>query len=190
MGRRLGHRGGMARQGRDKGAGLFHVYTHSVWAAELFRDDRDRAVFLRELAQAGAKAQWTCVGFCLLTTHCHVIFDVEDNALPIGMHALNFRYAVQFNKRHRMKGHVLGARYDAKRIEDDEHLLTAYRYVMRNPVEAGICATAEAWRWSSFAAAIGDAPPIDFVNPVTVLSCLDVPRETAEARLRAFVGES
>jgi putative transposase len=180
----------MARQCRDKAAGLFHVYTHSVWAAELFRDDRDRVVFLRELAQAGAKAQWTCVGFCLMTTHYHVIFDVEDDALPIGMHALNFRYAVQFNKRHCMKGHVLGARYDAKRIEDDAHLLRAYRYVMRNPVEAGICATAEAWRWSSFAAAVGDAPPIDFVNPAIVLRCFDAPRETAEARLRAFVAES
>jgi hypothetical protein len=51
-------RGVMARRCRDKAAGLFHVYTHSVWAAELFRDDRDRGVFLRELARAGAKAQW------------------------------------------------------------------------------------------------------------------------------------
>ena len=180
----------MARQSRDKDAGLFHVYTHSVWAAELFRDDRDRVVFLRELAQAGAKAQWTCVGFCLMTTHYHAIFDVDEDALPIGMHALNFRYAVQFNKRHRMKGHVLGARYDSVRIDDDNHLLRAYRYVMRNPVEAGICSTAAAWPWSSFAAAVGDAAPIEFVDPAIVLNCVDAPREIAEARLRAFVAES
>jgi putative transposase len=180
----------MARQCRDKAAGLFHVYTHSVWAAELFRDDRDRMVFLRELAQAGAKAQWVCIGFCLMTTHYHVIFDVDNDALPIGMHSLNFRHAVQFNKRHGMKGHVLGARYDSVRIEDDSHLLRAYRYVMRNPVEAGICATAEAWKWSSFAAALGDAEPIGFVDPSIVLNCFDAPHEIAAARLRAFVAES
>jgi REP element-mobilizing transposase RayT len=180
----------IARQCRDKTAGLFHVYTHSVWAAELFRDDRDRMVFLRELAQAGAKAQWVCIGFCLMTTHYHVILDVDNDALPIGMHSLNFRHAVQFNKRHGMKGHVLGARYDSVRIEDDSHLLRAYRYVMRNPVETGICATAEAWKWSSFAAASGDAEPIGFVDPSIVLNCFDAPREIAAARLRAFVAES
>ena len=42
-----------------------------------------------------------------MTTHHHVISDVDDEALPIGMHSLSFRYAVQFNKRHGMKGHVL-----------------------------------------------------------------------------------
>jgi putative transposase len=179
----------VARRCRDKAAGQFHVYSHSVWAAGLFRDDRDRTVFLRELARAGAKAQWSCIGFCLMTTHYHVIFDVDNDALPIGMHSLNFRYAVQFNKRHRMKGHVLGARYDSVRIEDDSHLLGAYRYVMRNPVEAGICPTAEAWKWSSFGAAVGDADPIGFVDPSTVLSSFDASREIAAARLRAFVAE-
>ncbi len=125
-----------------------------------------------------------------MTTHYHVIVDVDDDALPIGMHSLNFRHAVQFNKRHGMKGHVLGARYDSVRIEDEAHLRTAYRYMMRNPVEAGICARAEAWRWSSFAAALGDADPIDFVDPNIVLISFDDRREIAAARLRAFVAES
>jgi putative transposase len=184
-----GDRGVMPRRCRDKAAGLFHVYTHSVWAAELYRDDRDRGAFLRELDLAGAKAQWTCIGFCVLTTHYHLIVDVDDDALPIGMHSLNFRHAVEFNRRHGMKGHVLGARYDSVRIEDEAHLLDAYRYVMRNPVEAGSAATAEAWRWSSFAAAVGDVEPIEFVDPSIVLSCFDGPREIAAARLRAFVAE-
>src|SRR6266403_2012421 len=142
------HRADMARKRRDKAAGLFHVYTHSVWSAELFRDDRDRVVFLRELAGAIDKAEWTCVGFCLMKTHDHFVLDVDDDALPLGMHALSFRFAVEFNRRHRMKGHVLGARYDAVRIRDGTHLLDAYRYVARNPVEAGMCEAAEDWRWS------------------------------------------
>jgi len=180
----------MARQLRDKGAGLFHVYTHSVWAATLFRDDQDRIVFLRELARAGAKAQWTCIGFCLMTTHYHLVLAVNSDALPLGMHALNFRHAAQFNKRHGMKGHVLGARYDAVRIEGEAHLLKAYRYMARNPVEAGVCARAEDWRWSSFAATVGDAEAIDFVDASVVIGCFDGPRELATARLRAFVAES
>jgi len=178
----------MARQLRDKSAGLFHVYTHSVWAAELFRNDRDFVVFLRELARAIDKAGWTCVGFCLMRTHYHLVLDVDHDALPLGMHALNFRYAVEFNRRHGMKGHVLGARYGSVRIEDETHLLDAYRYVARNPVEAGTCQAAEDWRWSSFAA-VGVAEPIEFVDPGIVVGCFNGPREIAAARLRAFVAE-
>jgi putative transposase len=180
----------MARRLRDKSAGLFHVYTHSVWAAQLFRDDRDRVVFLRELARAVDKAQWICLGFCLMRTHYHMLLDVDDDALPLGMHALNFRYAVEFNRRHRMKGHVLGARYDSIRIEDEPHLLTAYRYAMRNPVAAGLCEAAEAWRWSSFAAAVGRAEPLEFVDPSMILGCFNGSREIAGEKLRAFVAES
>jgi REP element-mobilizing transposase RayT len=180
----------MARSHRDKEAGLFHVFGHSVWAATLFRDDRDRGQFLRELARAGAKAQWTCIGFCVMTTHYHLVLDCDDGALPIGMHSLNFRYAVEFNRRHHMKGHVLGARYGSVRIQDETHLLDAYRYVMRNPVEAGVCRAAETWRWSSLAAAIGAAEPVEFVDPSIVVGCFDGPREHAIAKLRAFVANT
>jgi hypothetical protein len=100
-----------------------------------------------------------------MTTHYHLLIDVDDDALPMGMHSLNFRHAVEFNRRHRMKGHVIGARYDSVRIEGESHLLGAYRYVMRNPVEAGICATAEAWRWSSFAAAVAMRSPSILSTP-------------------------
>jgi putative transposase len=179
----------MSRPRRDKGAGLFHVYSHSVWAAELFRDDRDRIVFLRELARAVHKASWLCLGFCLLGTHYHLLLDVDDGALPIGMHSLNFRHAVAFNVRHRMKGHVLGARYDSVRIKNDDQLLTAFRYVMRNPVEAGLVERPEDWPWSSYAATIGRAEQHSFVNPSRILGCFDGPPELAAARLHAFVTE-
>jgi len=177
----------MSRRHRDVAAGLFHVYSHSVWAAELYRDDRDRIVFLRELARACDKTSWSCLGFCVLGSHYHLLLDVDDGALPVGMHSLNFRHAVVFNVRHGMKGHVLGARYDSVRIQNDEHLLAVSRYVMRNPVEAGLCENPEDWPWSSYAATIGLTEPHSFVNPSRILGCFDGPPELARARLRAFV---
>jgi len=163
------------------------VFTHSVWAADLFRSDLDRIVFLRELARATAKSRWTCLAFCLMHTHYHLIVEVDDGALPIGMHALNFRYAVGFNQRHRMKGHVLGAQYDSRRLDADSHLLMAFRYVARNPVEAQLCAAPTQWPWSSYPSTVGAAGEVSFVDASRVLGCFDAPREIAVARLRAFV---
>ena len=136
--------GEMPRPMRDVYAGFFHVWTHSVWAADaLFRDDTDRFVFLRELVRAIQKARWKCLAFCLMNTHYHLVLEVDDGALPFGMHALNFRYACGYNQRHEMKGHVHGSRYGARRLGDDAALLDGFRYVARNPVEAMLCATPE-----------------------------------------------
>lgn len=181
----------MARPPRDTAAGFFHVYAHSVWAApQLFRDDQDRTVFIRELAQAGEKARWTCVAFCLMTTHYHLVLEVEDGALPVGMHALNFRFAAHFNKRHGMRGHVLGTRYGSRRLADAQSLLDRFRYVALNPVEAMLCTCPGDWEWSSYPGLIGLAEPHSFVDPRRVVELFEGPREVALGLLRRFVEES
>jgi putative transposase len=184
------HLESMPRPPRDTRAGIFHVFTHCVWAAPaLFRDDLSRMVFLRELARATRSFEWTCIGFCLMRTHYHLMLEVPDNALPIGMQSLNFRYAIDFNQRHAMRGHVQFARYGAVRITDDSQLLTAYKYIARNPVEARLCTSCQDWRWSSYAGTIGLAAPHSFVDPMRVLQLLGSVRETAASRLQAFVDE-
>jgi REP-associated tyrosine transposase len=181
----------MPRGPRDVEPGLFHVYAHAVWAADaLFRDDEDRLTFLRELALATSRVGWTCVGYCLMTTHYHLVLDVANDMLPKGMHSLSFRYASSFNARHAMKGHVHGRRYGARRLTSEADLLGAFKYVARNPVEAMLCERPEQWHWSSYAATIGLATQHSFVDPRLVLSCFEDPLEFARAGLRRFVEES
>ncbi len=181
----------MPRSHRDMGAGIFHVYTHCVWAAPaLFRDDTDRVGFLRELARATARIEWICMAYCLMRTHYHLILSVEDGVLPRGMHALNFRYACAFNQRHDSRGHVQAARYGSRRIEDDDALMYAFRYVARNPVEAGLCADPADWPWSSYAATIGKAEPMPFVDPSRIINCFGDTPERAIAALRDYVERS
>ncbi len=93
---------------RDKAAGIFHVFTHcGLGAPSSFATTSIATVFLRELARGRSRLEWTCVGFCLMTTHYHVILDVEDGALPVGMHVaqLPLRGATSTSAIG-MKGHV------------------------------------------------------------------------------------
>src|SRR4051812_18386656 len=177
----------MPRPPRDTAPGVFHVTVHSVRDTELFRDDIDRTRFLAELARATALLDWTCVSFCLMRTHYHLIIDVPADAMPRGMKALNFRYAAAFNARHRTRGHVTERRYNANRIHDDGQLLTTFRYVARNPVTAGICDRPQDWPWSSYAGTVGLAPAQSFVDASCVLAQFDAPLEFAIARLRRYV---
>jgi putative transposase len=176
------------RRPRDIEQGIFHVFTHSVWAADaLYRDDADRLRFLRELARASGKFGWTCIAFCLMGTHYHLILEVERGALPAGMHSLNFRYAAGFNARHTMKGHVHGTRYNSSRITSEASLVYRFKYVARNPVEAGLCKSPADWPWSSYPGTVGVSPPHSFVDAHAVLACVEGPHDIAVGRLRRYV---
>lgn len=172
---------------RDGGAGIFHVPCHSVWDGVLFRDDIDRANYIDELARTTERIGWTCISVCLLTTHAHLILEVDDGMLAEGMQQLNFRHAARFNSRHRRRGRVFGAPYTQRRVVDESYLLTVFRYVALNPVEAGVSSHPEDWPWSSYRAAIGVSDDFGFVNPARVLACLSSVREVAVRRLREFV---
>lgn len=175
----------MPRPPRDTAAGIFHVYTHCVWGVpELYRDDADRLEFLRHLARVSTTDGLTCVGFCLMRSHYHLIVQVGDDVLPTAMHALNLPYARVFNKRHSLRGHVQFDRYGARRIRGRDDLLDRYAYVVNNPLEAGLRERAEDWQWSSYAGTIGLRPAHSFVNDALVLSCFEWPLDARAELLR------
>jgi putative transposase len=173
------------RAPRDRDAGLFHVFTRCVYAAPaLYRDDLDRLEFLRFLARTTSQSGWACIAFCLMTTHYHLVVEVEQDVLPAAMHRLNLAYARTFNKRYGLKGRVQFRPYGALRIRSEGSLLTRYRYVVRNPVRAGLCAEAADWEWSSFAGTLGGATH-SFIDDRRITGLF-----TDLGELRALVNES
>jgi hypothetical protein len=162
----------MAHQLRDTRSGMFHVWTHSVWAAPaLFRDDIDQMTFLRGLARVTASHRWRCMGFCLMRTHYHLVLEVRDDVLPAAMQSLNHGYACHFNRRHGTRGHVQARRYGSRRLGDGGALLVGYAYAMNNPVKAGACSKASDWLLSSFRGTLGLDEPSSFVDDGPVLGC-------------------
>jgi len=159
----------MAHKLRDTRAGTFHIWTHCVWAVpQLYKDDTDRLEFLRTLAQVTVTKGWTCIAYCLMTSHYHLIVEAGDGVLPTAMQ-------VQFR------------RYGSRRIVGDDDLLGVFAYVANNPVEAGLCRSPAEWRWSSYAGSVGLAPLASFVDPARLLRCFDWLEGDPAAALRRRV---
>jgi REP-associated tyrosine transposase len=176
----------MPHQPRDITAGIFHVWTHCVWAADAhYRDDHDRLEFLRHLARVTTQTEWRCLGFCLMRTHYHLVVGVAAGVLPVGMQSLNHAYACHFNRRHGLRGHAQSRRYGAHRIDSPENLVQAYAYVMNNPVDAGLCSRASIWPWSSLQGTLGLAPRNSFVDDGPILGCFRSELEPRVALRRA-----
>ena len=152
----------------------------------MFIDDFDRTEFCRRLGYAIGDFAWTCHTFCLMTTHYHLLVDADLNRLQPGMHRLNGPYAQAFNKRHGRWGHLRGARYSAEPVLSEGHFLRAYRYIIRNPVKAGLCEETQDWRWSSYRGTMGLDKPFWFVTHRRVLSCFGPLEDKAIPKLRDF----
>lgn len=131
--------------------------------------------------------RWACHAYCLMGTHFHLLVTTPEANLAVGMQRLNGSYAQGFNQRRDRAGHLFQGRYHAVLVESDEHLLELYRYIALNPVRAGACERATDWVWSSFAAAVGLAPPPSFASADTLLAHFGDDRERARSRLRRFV---
>ncbi|MGH2486764.1 MAG: transposase [Ktedonobacterales bacterium] len=178
----------MPRPPRDVAAGLFHVYTHVVWGyPALFRDDVDRIEFLRHLARVSSRDGFKCIVFCLMGNHWHLIVEVDDGVLPLAMHDLGLAYALSFNARAGLRGHVQYDRYNARRIVDEDDLVGRYAYVVNNPADAGLCEKAEDWLWSSHAGTIGVGPAHSFVDPTRVLDLFEWSPVGPREALRRYV---
>jgi REP-associated tyrosine transposase len=83
-----------------------------------------------------------------MTTHYHLLVGSSREELSLGLRSLNGVYAQRFNKRYGRKGHLFGDRFWASVVEGDQHLPATCRYILLNPVRAGLCDLPEHWRWS------------------------------------------
>lgn len=178
----------MPRQARGEiPSGTYHLTLRTAGPIAMFVNDVDRFDFCHRLKRTITQFKWTCRAFCLMTTHYHLLVDVERDALQPGMHRLNGQYAQEFNKRHGRSGHLHGDRYGATRIETDGHMLRAFRYILRNPVRAGLCASPAEWNWSSYRGSIGLENRFPFVRNEPMYAYFGSRPDEAIRGLRAFV---
>ena len=120
----------------------YHIVTRGVRKLPLFTDDRDREFFLELLDLTVARYEWELHAYCLMTNHFHLLISTPGANVSAGMQYLNSCYAQWFNWRHDYEGHLVERRFWSKLIETDEQLFETARYIVLNPVRAGICATA------------------------------------------------
>lgn len=117
------------------------------------------------LGEVSSRYGWECLAYCLMTNHVHLLVRTRDATLGVGVQQLHGRYAQEFNKRHERPGHLFQGRYGSTRVETESQFHAVTAYIARNPVEAGLCAHPDDWRWSdcepAFRACEGSDPGSD-----------------------------
>lgn len=166
--------------------GTYHVTARGNERAAIVRNSTDRRAFLELLGSVREEYGWRVLSYCLMNNHYHLLVQTAVPNLSRGMRQLNGVYAQWFNRRYRRVGHLFQGRYGARLVQRDEHLLAAVRYIVMNPVSAGLCLDPNAWGWSSHRATLGLDPP-GLVDIETVLSYFAADRARAREMYSAHV---
>lgn len=168
---------------------VYHVTSRGNARQDIFLDDSDRERFLAILSSTVHRYNWLCHAYCLMGNHYHLLLETPDPNLSSGMRRLNGVYTQTFNRDHNRVGHVFQGRYKAILVEKDAHLLELCRYIVLNPVAAGIAAQPEAWPWSSYRGTLHTKETADFLTTAWILGQFSRNRSRARIQYRHFVAE-
>ncbi len=132
-----------------------HVTQRGIRKQQTFFEPLDYLTYLELARKYRDKAGVSILSYCLMPNHIHMVVVPElEKSLARFFGPLHNQYAVKLNATHGWVGHLWQQRFYSTPM-DERHALTAMRYVELNPVRAGLCKTAQQWRWSSAAANLG-----------------------------------
>ena len=166
---------------------VYHVTSRGNARQAIFADDRDRKRFLSLLEREIAQQRWRCHAYCLMDNHYHLLLETPEANLSRGMGRLNMAYAQGFNRRHERVGHLFQGRYKAILVQKDGHLAELCRYLVLNPVRAGLVESAEHWPWSSYRATASGRGATDWLTTRWILRRFDPDPGRARRAYRKFV---
>jgi REP-associated tyrosine transposase len=135
---------------------IYHVLSRGDRREAIVRDDVDRRLFLEIIERACQRTGWQVHAYCLMSNHFHLVIETPRGNLSAGMQWLLGSYTQQFNRRHRLSGHLFGGRYKALLVDGRRgtYLRQVCDYVHLNPVRAGMIgnkAAVHSYSWSSCA---------------------------------------
>ena len=166
---------------------IHHVTARAVNRARLFRDDADYSAWVQLLALSCERYRLNCLAYCLMPNHVHAVLRTADGGLSAAMQYLCAAYARRHHHRYRSSGHVFQGRFDSMTVNRDAYLLEVVRYVLLNPVRAGLARSAGDWRWSSARESLGLRPAAPWLEFGIVNGLLGPHDGRQAARLARFL---
>ncbi len=126
-----------------------HVTQRGNGRQQTFFDPGDYRLYRRLLAEHCAAAGVAVWAWTAMPNHVHLILCPRDaDGLRRALAPLHRAYAGHIHARQRRTGHFWQGRFGCVAM-DEAHCAAAIRYVLTNPVRAGLAARAVDWRWSS-----------------------------------------
>ena len=131
---------------------IYHVMMRGVNRQAIFENDGDRLHFMSVLKECKEISGFRLHAFCLMPNHLHFLIEPAGEPLDLVFRRIGVRYAVWYNRKHQRAGHLFQDRFRSENVENDLYYMTVLRYILQNPMKAGLEPHLGTYRWSSYPA--------------------------------------
>ena len=146
----------MPRQARRiSPSGIHHVIVRGINKEDIFLEAQDYRYFLSLLRKYKIECGYKIHAYCLMINHVHLLINPAE--FPIGkiMSRILVSFSMYLNSKYDRSGHLFQNRFFSEPVDGERYFFTVMRYIIRNPVKAGICLSPSDYAWSSFNAYAG-----------------------------------
>ena len=138
------------RRARITYQGAFHhAMNRGINGEEIFAGSNRKNMFLDLMVESARKLKIRILAYCIMNNHYHLILENSSGRMSDFFLQLNGQYGMNYRKMTGEQGYVFQGRYKSTLIQADAYLLKAIRYVLLNPVRAGLVEKFDNYLWSS-----------------------------------------
>lgn len=114
----------------------------------IYENTRDKHEFLSILSTAVSIHGASLLHYVLMDNHYHLLIRIGLQPLSRLLWYLNRHYTLYYNQRYNRSGTIYGGRYKSYLLTEQEKLYSTIRYIVQNPVKAGMVAKPGDYRFS------------------------------------------
>jgi len=112
-------------------------------------------IFSEELFMANLIHDLKIHSFVLMSNHYHLIASTPKSNLSLCMQRFSQRVSVRIAKSGHRINQTFAGRYYKTVLQSPNYYLSCYKYVYRNPIEAGLCTKAQDYLYSTLNQKLG-----------------------------------
>jgi len=188
LGQSHGEETRMARPLRIEFPGaVYHVIARGIEKRDIFRKQRDKSLLLSLLSLVKERHGFVFYAYCIMENHYHLLVRTPRANLSRGIRDINSIFAQSYNRANARCGPLFQGRHKAFLIEEESYLLVCARYIVLNPVRAGICAHPSSYPWCSYRATAGLSKSPAYLSPEPLLSFFSCDLFSARRQYREFI---
>ena len=131
---------------------IYHVMLRGVNRQNIFEEDEDRLYFMNILGRCKKVSGFRLYAFVLMSNHVHLLIEPAGETLETVFRRIGTRYAGWYNQKYQRAGHLFQDRFRSENVETGLYFMAVLRYIIQNPMKAGIESRPGSYRWSSFLA--------------------------------------
>lgn len=126
----------------------YHISARANRQEMILRQDSIKELFLDVVKRAKKRYSFKLENFCVMENHFHFIIQPDPGvSLSAIMQWIMSVFAMAWNRRHGLRGHVWGERFFSRIIQSLKDFLQVFDYIDKNPVDGGLVRDPADWKY-------------------------------------------